>query len=364
MASLKTDKLPDPEPGMKTVMVGSLPDRSDVIVARSLVKSSTEGSSVRSALIANIVVTAAKFICGFAGVQSMMSEAIHSLADSMNEIILLWGKRESHRPPTKLHPLGGSRMRYFSGLIVSLLLFGVGGLFTVIEASGKVSTITSGGPDAHTIDSRALIASIIVAGIASFAETWSLHNSYREARAVHKMTNDDDHFNMLRFWLDTKSSDLTSVIAEDVLAIIGLIIAIIGCVASLVTGDEIWDAFSSLLIGCVLIAGAIELGRHNGSLLLGEGASQAVYDKIVSIIDDDDTVIAVLRPIITTHLSEKRIEVKTKLQFRDDVDIVTEINRLEDQIRSAFDHVYSIDLWIEPDRYDADRARQIEQYVD
>lgn len=356
--------LPEPKDGRKTVMVGELPDHADTVLDPSVEKAdSSEGAAVMSALVANIIVTASKFICGLFGVQSMMSEAVHSLADSVNEIVLILGKRVSHRPPTKLHPLGGSRTRYFSGFIVAMLLFGVGGLFTFSEAVKKVGAITSGGPNAHNIDQRALIASIIVALLSMAAESWSLHNSKREAVDIYGKTENGE-FSLLKFWMTTKSSDLTSVIAEDVLAICGLVMAVLGCGMSLWTRDEIWDSLASLMIGAILIAGAIALGRQNGSLLLGEGASQSTDDKIMSIIDNDDNIIAVLRPLITLHLSERRIEAKIKVQVRDSVDIVDAINHLEDEIRDTFKNVYSVDLWIEPDRYDPELAGKTPQYVD
>ena len=362
--STKRIQLPAPEDGRKTVMVGELPDHADAVLDPSVENASrNEGSAVRTALIANIIVTMAKFVCGLFGVQSMMSEAVHSIADSVNEIVLIIGKKVSHRPPTKRHPLGGSRTRYFSGFIVALLLFGVGGLFTFIEAARKVDAITSGGPDAHNIDKTALIASIIVAGLSVIAESWSLHNSRIEAISLHDKTENGD-FGLLKFWVTTKSSDLTSVIAEDVLAICGLIVAIFGCGMSLWTGDEVWDAIASLIIGSIIIAGAIALGKQNGSLLLGEGASQSTYEKIMGIIDDDDDIVAVLRPLITLHLSERRIEAKIKVQIRDKTDVVDAINRLENEIRTAFKDVYSVDLWIEPDRYDPELAGKTPHYVD
>jgi cation diffusion facilitator family transporter len=345
--------------------VGSLPDKARINKKKAEHNpDSKDGASVKSALIANIIVTIAKFVCGLAGVQAMMSEAVHSLADSVNELVLLWGKNVGHRPPTKRHPLGGSRMRYFSGFIVALLLFGVGGLFTFIEAINKVSSITRGGPNAHIIDPTMLRVSILVSIISIAAEGWSLHNSYHEAKEVHARINPNQQFSAVRFWMDTKSSDLTSVLAEDTLAIAGLIVAIFGCSMSLFTGDEIWDAFASLIIGVILIIGAIALGKQNGSLLLGESANDTTYATIMKIIDDDPDVIAVLRPLITLHLSEKRVEAKMKLQFAEDVDIVTAINHLEDMIRSKFGNTYSIDLWIEPDRYDQQLADKIDQYVE
>ena len=185
------------------------------------------GAAVRSALIANIIVTLAKFACGLAGVQSMMSEAVHSLADSTNEVVLILGKRASHRPPTRQHPMGGSRYQYFAGFMVALLLFGVGGVFTIVSAADKVGAIAVGGPDSHNIDPRALWAAIIVAIVAACAEGWSLNRSVNEAHRTYAVSEDiiepdapsdieldDDDFDLPRFWVETKSADLTSVIAS------------------------------------------------------------------------------------------------------------------------------------------------------
>jgi cation diffusion facilitator family transporter len=318
---------------------------------------SNEGKAVMSAFAANVIVALAKLICGLFGVTAMLSEAVHSAADSLNEVALIVGRRKSHEPPTRDRPLGGSRARYFASFLVAVLLFGLGGVFTMSTAVSKVGAIVKGGPGAHDIDSMALMASIFVIIVSAFAEGWSIRTSIGEAKERWHVVGMRGRFSLVRFWVDTKSSDLTSVLAEDVLALAGLAVALIGCVLSLSTGDEIWDAFASLMIGLILVVGSVALGVQNASLLMGEGVDDAVYDEIMSVVSANRDVNAVLHPPIIYHLSEKRISGTLKLQFarRRGTTVESQINSLEDKIRAAVPY-YTIDLWIEPDVYDPDKA--------
>lgn len=341
----KTDVILDPP----------APPKQPVMTARKP-QAKHEGAAVMSALAANIIVAAAKFIVGgLGGVSAMVSEGVHSVVDSLNEITLIVGKKASTEPASRKHPLGGSRKRYFAAFLVVIFLFGLGGLLTIMEAMKKISEVTAG---AHDISSTALILSIIVSLIAICAESWSLHNSYKEARELWHHTGGNGEFSLIRFFFDTKSSDLTSVIAEDTLAIIGLIIAILGCFASLFTGDEIYDSLASLLIGVVLVIGAVVLGHENSSLLIGEGANDRTYDAVYKVIEADPDIEKIIRDPILVHLSEKRIDGKLKLQFKRDrkKPVEAQINDLEEKIRTALPW-YNIDLTIEPDVYDPDYHR-------
>lgn len=318
-----------------------------------------EGAAVMSALIANVIVAAAKFIVGgIGGVSAMVSEGVHSVVDSVNEITLIIGKKASTEQASRKHPLGGARKRYFAAFLVVIFLFGLGGLFTIMEAMKKISEVTSGAPGSHDISPTALVLSIVVSLIAICAESWSLHNSYKESRELWNHTGGKGEFSLIRYFFDTKSSDLTSVIAEDTLAIIGLIIAILGCVASLATGDEIYDSMASLLIGVVLVIGAVVLGRENASLLIGEGAADRTYDAVYRVIEADPDVEKIIRDPILVHLSERRIDGKLKLQFKHDrkKPVETQINELEEKVRAALPW-YDIDLTIEPDVYDPNYHR-------
>lgn len=352
----------DNKPGAnasKTILLNPPAPPKQTVQSAGKTQDKHEGAAVMSALIANVIVAAAKFIVGgIGGVSAMVSEGVHSVVDSVNEITLIIGKKASTEQASRKHPLGGARKRYFAAFLVVIFLFGLGGLFTIMEAMKKISEVTSGAPGSHDISSTALVLSIVVSLIAICAESWSLHNSYKESRELWNHTGGKGEFSLIRYFFDTKSSDLTSVIAEDTLAIIGLIIAILGCVASLATGDEIYDSMASLLIGVVLVIGAVVLGRENASLLIGEGAADRTYDAVYRVIEADPDVEKIIRDPILVHLSERRIDGKLKLQFKHDrkKPVETQINELEEKVRAALPW-YDIDLTIEPDVYDPNYHR-------
>ena len=319
-----------------------------------------EGAAVMSALTANVIVALVKFIIGLCGVQAMMSEAIHSAADCINEVVLIKGKDASKKPPTRDHPLGTVRMQYLAGLAVAVIVCGLGGVYTIVEAFHKINSMVSAGPTAFDIDPKLLWISIIVAFIAAAAEGWSLHRSYKEAQEAYRTTGGRGKFSAVKFWAGTKNSDLTSVLAEDTLALVGLAIVVVGCAASLSTGNEIWDAIASMMIGFVLILGGLALAWQNTSLLLGEGVNNRTYDAIESVLEANPDVERVLREPVAWHESAYKIRCEIKVQFKSEramkKDKETAINDLERQIREALPDRYQVELWIEPDKYDPETA--------
>lgn len=340
------------------------PDRAATTVmppvAAKPTEAAHEGAAVMSALTANVIVALVKFIIGLCGVQAMMSEAIHSAADCINEVVLIKGKDASKKPPTRDHPLGTVRMQYLAGLAVAVIVCGLGGVYTIVEAFHKINSMVSAGPTAFDIDPKLLWISIIVAFIAAAAEGWSLHRSYKEAQEAYRTTGGRGKFSAVKFWAGTKNSDLTSVLAEDTLALVGLAIVVVGCAASLSTGNEIWDAIASMMIGFVLILGGLALAWQNTSLLLGEGVNNRTYDAIESVLAANPDVERVLREPVAWHESAYKIRCEIKVQFKSEramkKDKETAINDLERQIREALPARYQVELWIEPDKYDPETA--------
>ena len=325
-------------------------------------KAKHEGAAVMSALAANVVVAVVKFVIGLFGVQAMLGEAIHSAADCINELVLIKGKDASKTPPTRDHPLGTVRMQYLAGLAVAVIVCGLGGVYTIVEAFHKINGMISAGPRAFDVNPKLLWLSIAVAVVAAFAEGWSLHKSYKEAQESYKSTGGRGKFSAVKFWAGTKNSELTSVLAEDTLALVGLAFVVVGCAASLSTGNEIWDAISSMMIGFVLILGGLALGWQNTSLLLGEGVNNRTYDAIEAVLAANSDVERVLREPVAWHESAYKIRCEIKVQLKSEKamrkDKETAINDLEDQIRKALPSRYQIELWIEPDHYDPEVAKK------
>lgn len=374
-------------------------------------KLENEGDAVLWALIANVAVAAVKFIvAAFSHSASMMSEAIHSTADSLNEVTLIVGEKMSHRPPTKNFPKGWSRLRYLASFIVAIFLFVIGGAYSAIEAAKKVSSLTDATPGGHAVDTGHLIIALVVVVIAACLEGLSLHKSIGEAKERFHHSQHPGEFHLFSFWRGTKSSDLAAILAEDVLALASLFFSGVGILMSIITGDAIWDAFGGLMVGFVLIIGAVALGIQIGSLIIGEGGSPHDFEVVNRIIDREPNVVRQLHQPIISVLSADRLEIILKLEFREskntidgeaakrllnrvrraatntakgkevpekeyeniekavdkliasvpeDVDICSEIDRIERDIRAAIPWYRQIDIYIEPSRYDPELAKKV-----
>lgn len=362
---------PDAKPGVPAVAASAVEcvpaaqvrqQAAPAVPAPAATKAKHEGAAVMSALAANVVVALVKFVIGLFGVQAMMGEAIHSAADCINEVVLIKGKDASKNPPTRDHPLGTVRMQYLAGLAVAVIVCGLGGVYTITEAFHKINSMVTSGPSAFDVDPKLLWISIIVAVIAACAEGWSLHKSYKEAQEAYRTTGGRGKFSAVKFWAGTKNSELTSVLAEDTLALVGLAFVVVGCAASLRTGNEIWDAISSMMIGFVLILGGLALAWQNTSLLLGEGVNNRTYDAIEAVLEANQDVERVLREPVAWHESAYKIRCEIKVQLKSEKamkkDKETAINDLEDQIRKALPSRYQVELWIEPDKYDPEIAKK------
>lgn len=332
--------------------------------ARKSSRRSHEGASVMSALIANIAVSIVKFIAYLvSGSVAMASESVHGLADCTSELCLVAGKKLADRKPTRKHPLGFGRARYLAAFIVSVFMFSLGGVFAIANAYGKVKSILDGGPGAHSVDNGHLLMVLVVCVIAALCEGWSLHKSIHEAKERYKHTGHPGEFDVVRFWFGTKASDIVSVIAEDTIAVPGLFISAVGVIMSMATGDDIWDAFAGLLVGVLLVIGAILLGIQTASLIIGEGASHSTYDKIESILESDEGIEKVLRDPIAIHISDDKLLLLLKVQIKDDAttDDAIVINRVEEKIRTGIPW-YDIEIFVEPDSYNS-RIADREEYA-
>ncbi|AUT70929.1 cation diffusion facilitator family transporter [Paraburkholderia hospita] len=214
------------------------------------------------ALAANLGIAVCKFAAAaFTGSGSMFAEAIHSTADCGNQILLLFGLKQARRPASLLHPLGAGRVIYFYSLIVALLLFFVGGVFSVYEGVHRLM--------AHEPLSHAYIA-LGVLGVSVVLETFSLMGAVREIRK----TNPDK--SMWRWFRETRESELLVVTGEDVAALLGLAIAFVAVLMTMITGNPVFDAWGSVGVGVLLMVIAVLVAREVKSMIIGESASPEV----------------------------------------------------------------------------------------
>lgn len=313
------------------------------------------GAAVRTALLANIGVAVAKMLAAvFTGSSAMMSESVHSLADCANEIVLIIGRKLSVRRDDR-HPFGLFRLKYLAGFLVATLLFLIGGLYSTVEAWGKVVSYLSTSEHEPVARSSMLVVLAIVV-VSAVLEAYGLHGSVGEAKERMGRTNTPRQ-PMPRFWRETKSAELASTLMEDTLALIGLLFAGAGAVGSLVSGDALWDALGGLMVGLVLICGSLLLAWKNGSLLVGEGMEPLQAEKVRKAVVDTDGVTRLLE-MQAVHTGEDSVLLCLKIETSKldrDFDVTT-VDKVERNVRSRLPW-YQFEIYVEPDLFDARRSR-------
>ena len=244
------------------------------------VPSSEQRVAVITALAANVAIAIAKFgAAAITGSSAMLAESLHSLADSVNEILLLVGARRSRRPADIRHPFGHARYRYVYAFLVSLTVFWVGGVLAVIQGVSRLATHESLG------DPRWAFA---VLAVAAGLEGWSLRTTIRSGRPTKGALT---WWQLLRV---TKAPEIIVVFLEDLGALVGILIALVGVTLATVTGEGAWDAFAAIAIGGLLMTIGLLVNRETQSLLIGESAAVEVVEAIRQAIASTDGVEAVV----------------------------------------------------------------------
>jgi len=297
---------------------------------------STEGSTraVVAALLANTGIAITKFLAFLlTGASSMLAEAIHSVADSGNQLLLLLGGRQARRQPTEQHPFGYGRERYIYAFIVSIVLFSVGGLFALYEAyhKGHELHVTHGHPEDSLLDSRWAWVPIVVLLAAIVMEALSFRTAIRETRLV---KGDASYVEFIR---RAKQPELPVILLEDLAALCGLAFALFGVGLSLLT-DNLWfDVIGTALIGLLLVAVAIVLGIETKSLLLGESASAEAELRITDALTATEGIDRVIH-LKTMHLGPDELLVAAKIAVHavdSAADVAGAIDAAESSIRRA-----------------------------
>jgi cation diffusion facilitator family transporter len=264
----------------------------------------------------------------------MLAEAVHSVADSGNQVLLLWGGREAKRRPDSSHPFGYGRGRYFWSFVVALVLFSLGGLFALYEAYEKLK-------HPEPIESWHWVPVVVVVA-AIVMESFSLRTAIREARPV---KGDQGWF---RFVRNSKAPELPVVLLEDTAALLGLVFAGLGIGATLVTEDGRWDAAGSAAIGLLLVTVAIILATEMKSLLLGEAPAPDEVKAIEQALVGDG--IASVIHLRVMHLGPDEILVAAKIEPQTGLDLpglASAINAAEARARAAVPLHQTI--YLEPD---------------
>ncbi len=211
-----------------------------------------------AALGANLGIAVSKFIAfGFTGSSSMLSEAVHSVADSGNQLLLLSGGRRSRREASAQHQFGYGRARYLSGFVVSVVLFVLGGLFALYEGVHKIAHA------GHVEDARIALAVLVVAII---LEGLSFRTAVQEAN------RDRGPRGFIRYLRESRAPEIPVILMEDAGALLGLVFALVGVGMASLTHDARWDGLGAVAVGVLLVCVAAFLAVETSSLLLGEAA--------------------------------------------------------------------------------------------
>ncbi|WIO74687.1 cation diffusion facilitator family transporter [Porticoccaceae bacterium LTM1] len=290
--------------------------------------------SIFYALFANSAIAVAKGVgAWFTGSGAMLAEAVHSLADCTNQALLLLGIKRAKRPPSPDYPLGTGKEIYFWSFIVALLLFSVGGLFSIYEGVHKLH------------EPEPLSYPWVAIGILSFAvvaEGLSLLGCMRE---VDKVRGKRSYWGWFRA---TRQSDLMVIFGEDLAALVGLVLALIAVVASMITGNPMYDACGSIAIGVLLVLIAILIGREVKALLVGEGVDPAVKAEMRQWLSDRSEVDEVYNLLTLQMGNDVMVAVKARMASAGTAQgLVADINRCEVAFRQAFPQIQW--LFFEPD---------------
>jgi cation diffusion facilitator family transporter len=291
--------------------------------------------AILAALLANLAIAAAKFVgFGFTGAASMLAEAVHSLADTTNQGLLVLGGARAQKAATTEHPFGYARERYFWAFIVALIIFSVGSLFALLEGVDKLR-------HPHHLESAGWAVAILLVSMA--LESFSIRTALREARPA---KGDGTWWRFIR---RSKTPELPVVLLEDTGALIGLALALVGVGLAEVTGNPRFDAVGSVAIAVLLGAIAAILVVEMKSLLIGEAALPASVAGIRQAIESSDSVLSVIH-LRTQHLGPDELLVGAKVAFDTSLDVFAlarAIDAAEANVRAAVADARVI--YIEPD---------------
>jgi cation diffusion facilitator family transporter len=271
----------------------------------------------------------------------MLSEAIHSCADSLNQVLLLIGGKKSKREATGHHQFGYGRVRYIYGFIVAIVLFLVGGLYSVIEGWHKVH-------DPHPVEHVGVAIGVLAVAIG--LESLSFRTAIIEANRSR------GHRSLAAFVKDAREPELPVILLEDAGALVGLIFALLGVVLAVVTGDGRWDGLGAIAIGLLLVSIAIILVREMTSMLIGESALPEEIEAVRVALESAPLVDRIIH-LRTLHVGPESLLVAVKIAVDD--------RRTAREIAEGIDHAEAIlraavpsaeYVFIEPDLFQPDHS--------
>jgi len=299
--------------------------------------SASHNSAARAilyAFLANFGIAIAKtWAAWLTGSGSMLAEAIHSYADTGNQVLLYLGLTQSQRPPDAEHPLGYGKLSYFWSFVVALLLFSLGGLFSIYEGVHKLQ---------HPEELSRIWIAIVVLVLAIVLEGSSLYGALREIKKLRGARP-------FREWLKhTRNSELVVVLGEDIGAQLGLLLALGFLIVAAITGNPIYDAMGSICIGVVLLVISMFVASRVRSLLVGRSADPKVQRMIDDVIAKQDGIEHVFNTITIQFGPDTMLAVKVKM--RPDLNIETAVQHINALERKLKEQVPTLKwVFVEPD---------------
>jgi len=286
---------------------------------------STEGGmrAVFAALLANLGIAASKFVAFFfTGSSSMLSEAIHSLADSGNQILLIIGNKRSKKAADARHNFGYGRRRFVYGFIVSIVLFLVGGVFSLYEGIHKIQ---------HPEELNDAWIAFLVLIVAIVLESLSLRTAVKEANHARGTRS------FPRFLKDARQPELPVILLEDAGALVGLVFALFGVSMAVITGDGRWDGIGAMAIGILLVVIAVFLAMEMSAMLVGESALPEDVEAIRAALESSDGVLRVIH-LRTVYSGPDELLVAAKIAVAHSAtgaEIAQDIDDAEAKLRAA-----------------------------
>nr|WP_320132917.1 cation diffusion facilitator family transporter [uncultured Holophaga sp.] len=297
--------------------------------------SASSSRALALSLAANLGIAISKFVVfGLTRSASMLTEAIHSTADCGNQVLLFLGMAQARKPPTETYPLGRGQAAFVASFLVALLLFTVGGLYSVVEGIHKIR---------HPEAPHALGWAVGLLVFAMLLEGSSLLGALRASGQERRGKG------LLRYMRESSSTELVVVLAEDFAALAGLAMALVAVLLTWLTGNPVWDGIGSLGIGLLLIAVAAFVGTEVVSLLMNEAAPIHLRQAIRERILQDPQVERILT-LVTVVVGSDQLLVALRLRFRDqgtDDGLLEASNRLEAHLKERFPQIRF--LFVEPD---------------
>ncbi len=290
--------------------------------------------SILFAFFANLAIAVAKGVAAlFTGSGAMLAETIHSLADSGNQLLLVLGLKQARQAPTEDHPLGFGKSIYFWSFLVAIILFSIGGMFSLYEGFHKLN---------HPSPLSYPWIAIGVLLFAIVAESVSLWGCMRE------VNKERGGRNLLRWFRESRTSALIVVFGEDVAALAGLVLAFLAITLTLLTGNTTWDAMGTIAIGVLLIVVAFFISVEIKALLIGQSADPQVVQQMRQLLADRPEVEHVYSLLTLQFGPDVMVAIKARMAKQDsDLALVQTINTVEAAFRARFDSVRW--LFFEPD---------------